>query len=258
MFVMEHTVVSQEEWIEARKALLQREKEVTRLRDQMLRERQSLPWVKIEKDYVFDSESGPVALADLFDGRSQLIVYHFMFGPDWAEGCPGCSYLADHVGGTLAHLENHDVTWVAVSRAPLPKIQEYHARMGWPFRWVSSFGSDFNYDFGVSFTPDQIANGTGRYNYSDQPVESDELPGASAFYKNADGEIFHTYSEYARGGEEKLTTYMYLDIASLGRNEEGNMSDWMRRHDTYAHQPKSWTPNVEAVPVVSGGSTCCH
>lgn len=253
---MSNAVVTREEWIEARKELLQREKEVTRLRDKMLAERRALPWVKIEKDYMFESESGPVSLPDLFDGRSQLIIQHFMFGPDWEEGCPGCSFGADHVGGALVHLENHDVTYVAVSRAPLAKIREYHVRMGWPFRWVSSFGSDFNFDFGVSFTPEQIASGTGRYNFSDQPVDSDELPGGSSFYKNEAGEIFHTFSEFGRGGEESITTYMILDTAPLGRNETEGMGDWMRRHDTYEHQPKNYTPKHAAVPVVSGGSGC--
>ncbi|MGH2549926.1 MAG: DUF899 domain-containing protein [Thermomicrobiales bacterium] len=253
---MNNAVVTRQEWIEARKELLQREKEVTKLRDKMLTERHALPWVKIDKDYVFESESGPVSLADLFDGRSQLIVYHFMFGPDWEEGCPGCSFLSDHVGGTLAHLENHDVTFVSVARAPLAKIQAYHARMGWPFRWVSSFGSDFNFDFGVSFTPEQIANGTGRYNFSEEAVGSDELPGASAFYKDEKGDIYHTYSEFGRGGEEEITTYMYLDIAPLGRNEADGMGDWMRRRDTYEHQPKDYTPQHANVPVVSGGSGC--
>jgi predicted dithiol-disulfide oxidoreductase (DUF899 family) len=252
---MEHAVVSREEWLEARKVLLQKEKEVTRLRDQMLRERRALPWVKIEKEYVFDSESGPVTLADLFDGRSQLIVQHFMLGPDWEEGCPGCSFGADHVAGALVHLENHDVTYVAVSRAPLARIQAYHARMGWPFRWVSSYNTDFNYDFNVSFTPEQIENKTGTYNFT-QVAGNDELPGDSAFYKNEAGEIFHTFSQYGRGGEEALTTYMYLDIAPKGRNEEGDMMDWMRRHDTYPHQPKSWTPAPVTIPVVSGGGGC--
>lgn len=253
---MEHAVATREAWNDARIALLKHEKEMTKLRDKIRAERQSLPWVKIDKDYAFESESGKVSLVDLFDGRSQLIIYHFMFGPDWEEGCPGCSFQCDHVAGALVHLENHDVTFVAVSRAPLPKIQAYHARMGWPFRWVSSFGSDFNYDFHVSFTPEQIANGTGRYNFSDQPVDMDELPGESAFYKNDAGEIFHTYTAYSRGNEEAITTYMYLDNAPLGRNETGDMMDWMRRHDTYEHQPKSYTPQHTTVPVVSGGSGC--
>jgi len=252
---MDHAVVSQQEWLAARTALLAQEKAVADQFDQMLRDRQALPWVKVEKDYVFDGPDGPVTLSELFDGRSQLVIQHFMFMPEWDEGCPGCSFLADHIGPTLVHLENHGVTYVAVSRAPIEKIQPYHARMEWPFRWVSSANNDFNYDFNVSFTDEQIANGTGNYNFDEVP-DFGELPGSSAFYKNEAGEIFRTYSAYGRGGELTLTTYMVLDIAPLGRNEGGDMEDWMRRHDSYDHQPVNHAPKKTAVPVVSGGSGC--
>lgn len=242
---MDHAVVSREEWLAARQALLVQEKEMTRLRDQVNRARLALPWVKVEKDYRFHTPSGEQSLADLFDGRSQLITYHFMFGPDWEAGCPGCSFLADHLDGTLPHLNHHDVTLVCVSRAPLDKIEAYKRRMGWRFPWVSSFGSDFNFDFGVSFTPSQLAEGSVFYNFRDTPSDKahDELPGQSAFFRDGQNQIFHTYSSYARGGEEMLATMMILDQAPLGRNERGTM-DFIRRHDEYEDQPKA------------GG--CCH
>ncbi|MBT9368685.1 thioredoxin family protein [Rhizobium sp. CSW-27] len=242
---MEHAVVSREEWLAARQALLVREKEMTRLRDQVNRERLALPWVKVEKDYRFHTPSGEQSLSELFDGRSQLIVYHFMFGPDWEAGCPGCSFLADHLDGTLPHLNHHDVTLVCVSRAPLDKIEAYRRRMGWRFPWVSSFGSDFNFDFGVSFTREQLAEGSVFYNFRDTPSAKahDELPGQSAFFKDGQNQIFHTYSSYARGGEEMLATMMILDQAPLGRNESGTM-DFIRRHDEYEDQPKA--------------NGCCH
>jgi predicted dithiol-disulfide oxidoreductase (DUF899 family) len=232
--VEQHQVVSREAWLVARKALLAQEKEETRLRDRVRAARQALPWVRVEKPYVFDTPDGQRTLADLFAGRSQLIVYHFMLGPEWQAGCPGCSFLADHFDGALPHLEHHDVTLVAVARAPLAKIAAYKARMGWRFPWVSSFGSDFNFDYGVSFTPEQLASDTVAYNFTDIPRERghDELPGLSAFYRDAAGEVFHTYSSYARGGEEMIGTLMILDRAPLGRNETRGMN-WVRRHDEY-------------------------
>ncbi len=231
-------VVSRDEWLAARRALLLREKEATRLRDQVNAARMALPWVRVEPDYVFDTGSGPQRLADLFAGRSQLIVYHFMLGPDWSAGCPGCSFLADHLDGALPHLEHHDVSLVAVSRAPLPKIADYKARMGWRFPWVSSFGTSFNFDFGVSFTKEQLGGDTVAYNYVDTPTARahDELPGLSAFFRGDDGAVFHTYSSYARGPEELIGTLMILDRAPLGRNETTIM-DWVRRHDEYADAP---------------------
>lgn len=230
---MEHAVVSREEWLEARKALLAKEKALTRQRDAVSRERQALPWVEVGKEYVLESPDGPVTLSELFDGRSQLLVYHFMFGPGWKEGCPGCSFLSDHVDGARQHFEHHDVSYVAVSRAPIDQIQHFQQRMGWGFRWVSSFESDFNFDYRVSFTPEQIAAGEAEYNFQMSPVHGEEAPGLSAFYKNESGRIFHTYSTYARGGEALLGTYGFLDFAPLGRNETGDMGNWMRHHDRY-------------------------
>ncbi|MCJ8517414.1 putative dithiol-disulfide oxidoreductase (DUF899 family) [Pseudorhizobium tarimense] len=240
-------VVSREEWLEARRRLLQLEKEETRLRDKVRTERRALPWVKMDKDYVFQTPEGEKHLSDLFDGRSQLLVYHFMMGPEWDAGCVGCSFHSDHVDGTLAHLNHHDVTYVAVSRAPIDKIMAYKARMAWKFPWVSSHGSDFNFDFHVSFTPEDLAKKTVYYNFRATPSADahDELPGLSAFYRNDKGDIFHTYSTYARGGEELIGTLMVLDPARFGRNEEGTM-DFVMRHDEYE-------PAME-----SEASSCCH
>ncbi len=234
-------IVSREEWLVARKALLLKEKEATRLRDRVNAERLALPWVKIEKDYAFDTPAGKRTLADLFDGRSQLIVYHFMLGPGWAAGCPGCSFLADHIDGALVHLNNHDVTMIAVSRAPLSEIEAYRRRMGWAFPWFSSYGSDFNFDFHVSFSKEELAKGKVEYNFTvgDVTHPMEELPGLSAFYKDEAGNVFHTYSSYARGPEELIGTLMILDRAPLGRNEKTVM-DWVRRHDEY--EPSSKTP----------------
>ena len=192
------SIVSEPEWLIARKDLLAREKEFTRLRDELSRHRRALPWIKVNEDYVFDGPGGRETLSDLFDGRSQLIVYHFMFGPDWEEGCPSCSFLCDHIDGTLAHLEHHDVTLLAISRAPLSKLDAYKKRMGWRFKWVSSYGTDFNHDFHVSFTPEQKARGKVEYNYALTEFPSEEAPGLSAFIKD-NGAVFHTYSAYARG-----------------------------------------------------------
>jgi predicted dithiol-disulfide oxidoreductase (DUF899 family) len=231
---MSHPIVSRADWLEARKALLAREKQLFRMRDEINAERLALPWVKLDKDYAFETPTGRRSLAELFDGRSQLVVYHFMFGPDWEAGCPGCSFMADHFDGTLAHLNNHDVTLVAVSRAPLAKLQAYQRRMGWRFPWVSSFGSDFNADFHVSFSQEELARGAVQYNFTRTPSEQahDELPGFSAFIRDEAGQIFHTYSAYARAGEEVLTTLMILDRAPKGRNETSTLS-FVRRHDEY-------------------------
>lgn len=232
---MQHNgIVSRDEWLTARRALLAREKEATRLRDQINAERMALPWVAVDQAYVFDTPDGRKGLAALFGGRSQLIVYHFMLGPDWAAGCPGCSFLADHLDGALPHLEHHDVSLVAVSRAPLAKIEAYKTRMGWRFPWVSSFGNDFNFDFGVSFTPQQLARGPVSYNFTeiDAARANDELPGLSAFFKDEAGRVFHTYSSYGRGPEELIGTLMILDRAPKGRNEATTM-DFVRRHDEY-------------------------
>jgi predicted dithiol-disulfide oxidoreductase (DUF899 family) len=231
--IMQHAIVSREEWLKERKALLQKEKEATHLRDQINAGRLALPWERVEKAYVFDTPQGKRTLAELFDGRSQLIVYHFMLGPDWKAGCPSCSFLADHIDGALPHLEHHDVTMIAVSRAPLPQIDAYKKRMGWKFPWVSSAGSSFNFDYHVSFTRDEMATGKVNYNFTEieSPDVSEEMPGLSAFYMES-GEIFHTYSGYARGLEELIGTLMILDRAPKGRNEQSTM-DFVRRHDEY-------------------------
>lgn len=237
---MQHAIVSRSEWLTARKELLAREKEETRLRDAVNAERLALPWTEVTEDYAFDTPSGRKSLSDLFDGRSQLIVYHFMLGPDWEAGCPGCSFLCDHLDGTLPHLNNHDVTLVAVSRAPLDKIEAYKKRMGWHFPWVSSNGSAFNFDYGVSFTKEQLAGEAVTYNFIETPVGQahDELPGLSAFYRDETGRVFHTYSSYARGPEQLIGTLMILDRAPKGRNEDATMH-FVRRHDEYDDAPKS-------------------
>jgi len=231
----QHPIVSQEEWLAARTDLLREEKEFTRLRDRLSAERRALPWVKVEKNYVFDGPGGKETLADLFGGRSQLIVKHFMLGPDWSEGCVGCSFELDHVDGILVHLAQQDISYVVVSRGPLAKIEAFRRRMGWNVKWVSSGASDFNYDFHVSFTPDEIARGEAYYNYGMRKIGIDEMSGRSVFYKNDNGEIFHTYSSYGRGGEDYLGAYRLLDIVPNGRNERvnGNLTDWVRHHDRY-------------------------
>ena len=241
---MQHQIVSRDEWLAARTELLRKEKEFTRLRDQLSEERRTLPWVKIEKNYVFGGPNGTQTLADLFDGRSQLVVKHFMFGPDWSEGCVGCSFEVDQVQGALMHLRHHDVAYAAVSRAPIEKIEAFRRRMGWPINWVSSNGNDFNYDFNVSFTPEQIASGQAFYNYRQGASVIDEMSGRSVFYKDAAGQIFHTYSSFARGGEMFLGSYAFLDITPKGRDEtiNGNLTDWVRHHDRYE----------------DNASSCCH
>ena len=230
-----HPVVSREKWLEARKALLAREKELTRLHDRLAAERRGLPWVKVEKEYLFDGPGGKVRLADLFGGRSQLVIYHFMLGPDWQEGCPSCSFVSDHTSGALPHLAARDVTFALVSRAPLAKIEPFRRRMGWPFKWVSSYGTDFNRDFGVSFTADEVARGQTLYNYKVQGFPSEEGPGISVFYKDGAGDVFHTYSTYGRGLEPLVGAYMVLDMVPRGRDEDGLRfpMEWVRHHDRY-------------------------
>jgi len=200
------------------------------------RQRRELPWVKVDKEYVFDTLGGKKTLAELFDGNSQLVVYHFMFGPGWKAGCLGCSFFADHVDGANQHLAHHDVTFIAISRAPLPELEAYRKRMGWDFKWVSSYGSDFNYDYHVSFNKDEIATGEVYYNYEMTKNSMEDLHGTSVFFKDDSGKVFHTYSAYARGDERGLGTYMFLDLTPKGRNENGpnyNLTDWVRRHDEY-------------------------
>ena len=237
-----HTVVPRQDWLAARKALLADEKEFTRLRDRIGEQRRALPWVKVDKRYVFDTPQGPKDLADLFGGRSQLIVYHFMLAPGAGEGCTGCSFFADHVDSARQHFEHHDVTFVAVSRAPVPEIEAYEKRMGWRFRWVSSGRNDFNYDYHVSFRPDELAAGKVFYNYETTENSAEhqggDLPGTSVFYKDEAGDIFHTYSTYARGGDLLINAYNFLDLTPKGRNEKVIM-DWMRRHDEYEDAGKA-------------------
>lgn len=254
-FAANHRIVSPEEWIAARKELLKKEKEADRLRDQISAERRNLPWEKIEKHYVFDSTSGKVSLADLFARRSQLVVYHFMFGPDWQEGCPSCSFVSDHFDGALPHLAARDVTLVAVSRAPLPKIQAFRERMGWKFQWVSSHGTDFNTDFHVSFTEEEMAKGRVTYNYAEQEFPSAEAPGISVFAKAPDGAIYHTYSTFGRGVETVMGTYRILDLVPNGRDEErfSFPMEWVRYHDRYdtnafADADKPYWPETPSTP----------
>jgi predicted dithiol-disulfide oxidoreductase (DUF899 family) len=252
-------VVSRPEWLAARRELLAREKALTKARDELSRRRHELPWVKVEKSYVFDGPKGKETLADLFDGRSQLFLKHFMFGPGWEEGCVGCSFEVDHIEGALAHLENHDVSYVAVSRAPLPEIEAFRQRMGWRFNWVSSFGSDFNYDFHVSFTKEDLARGKVYYNFEMCDIPMEELSGRSVFYKDESGDIFHTYSAYGRGAEELLGTYMVLDLTPKGRNETGpnyNLMDWARHHDRYA--AGGFVDGTGRYHAPETSDSCCH
>jgi predicted dithiol-disulfide oxidoreductase (DUF899 family) len=227
-------IVSEAEWLVARKDLLAREKELTRLRDQVSARRRELPWVKIDKEYVFEGSDGKETLTDLFDGHNQLIVYHFMFGPDWEEGCKSCSYLADHFDGANWHLPHRDVALVVVSRAPLPELEAFQKRLDWHFKWVSSNGNDFNYDYHVSATKDEIAKNKMDYNYETAELNSEEMPGLSVFYKNDDGDIFHTYSTYARGLDILVGTYNFLDLVPKGRDEDPDSTmSWVRHHDRY-------------------------
>ena len=227
--------VSREEWIEARKKLLVREKELTRLRDRLSEQRRELPWLEVEKDYVFQGPGGEITLADLFDGRSQLIVQHFMFGPEWQEGCPSCSFWADNYDPIIVHLHQRDVSMVSISRAPIAQLQAYRERMGWNFLWVSSLDNDFNFDYHVSFTPEEQESGEPYYNYGTARFPSEEAPGFSVFYKNGDDRIFHTYSVYSRGLDPLNSAYQYLDLVPKGRDEQDlpyGMA-WLRRHDQY-------------------------
>jgi predicted dithiol-disulfide oxidoreductase (DUF899 family) len=231
-----HPVVPLDQWLIARTKLLEEEKEFTRLRDRINAQRRELPWVRVEKNYLFQSPEGPRTLANLFEGRSQLFVKHFMFAPGWNEGCSGCSFDVDHIEPALVHLEHHDVTCVAISRATLPEIEAFKQRMGWRIPWVSSYGSDFNYDYQVSYTKEEIAKGQAYHNYKMRDVEDEEMSGFSVFYKNAAGDVFHTYSTYGRGSEEIVSTYVCLDLTPKGRNETGpyfNLGDWVRHHDRY-------------------------
>ena len=230
-----HPVVSRDEWLVARQKLLQKEKAFTRQRDQLSRDRRELPWVKVEKDYVFDTPKGKETLSDLFEGRSQLMVYHFMFGPDWGEGCVSCSFWADNFNGIDIHLQHRDVTMIAISKAPLKKLEAYQARMDWNFTWVSSFANDFNRDFHVSFTPEEMENGEMYYNYRKGQYPREELAGVSVFYKDESGTICHTYSTFSRGLDMVNGAYHYLDLVPKGRDEDqlSWTMEWLRHHDKY-------------------------
>lgn len=231
----EHRVVSDGEWLIARQELLAREKEFTRLRDELNRQRRELPWVKVEKQYSFDGPAGKESLADLFGNKSQLIVYHFMFSPESKEGCPHCSFWADHYDAAIPHLKQRDVSFVVISRAPLATITPFQKRMGWKFKWLSSFGTDFNYDFQASFRPEDIKRGSVFYNYKTGRMDMKDREGISVFYRDESGAIFHTYSTYARGIEMVNTTYHFLDLAPKGRDEDppNAPQDWVRHHDRY-------------------------
>jgi len=230
-----HRIAARAEWLEARKALLAEEKQLTRQMDAISAKRRALPWVKIEKDYQFETCGGRVSLAELFCGKSQLVIQHFMLGPGWEEGCPSCSYMADHTDCMLPHLAARDVTMLAVSRAPLAEIEAFKKRMGWSFGWVSSHGSDFNHDFHVSFTEKEVESGKVDYNYTAQPFGSTEAPGISVFQKEADGTLYHTYSVYGRGVELMMGTYRILDLVPKGRDEDSLewTMQWVRHHDRY-------------------------
>jgi predicted dithiol-disulfide oxidoreductase (DUF899 family) len=256
---VDHPVVSDEPWLVARKRLLAREKELTHLRDQVARERRELPWRRIAGDYVFDTPAGKRTLAELFAGRRQLMVQHFMFGPGWEQGCPSCSFMADHTDGMTIHLAHRDITFVAVSRAPLADIQRFRQRMGWQFEWVSSNGSDFNYDFAVSFTQEQLAAGEVDYNYAKTAFPAEEAPGISVFCKDDAGDVFHTYSTFGRGVEVMMGTYMLVDLVPKGRDERDVFykMEWVRHHDRYEPQNR-FEPAPEARAKATAPGSCCH
>jgi predicted dithiol-disulfide oxidoreductase (DUF899 family) len=235
--VNHNQIVSREEWLAARKVLLAKEKEFTKAQDEMSRQRRALPWVKIDKPYEFDSLSGKVTLAQLFNGRSQLLINHFMMGPGVSHQCVGCSFGVDNVESMLVHLENHDISYVTVARAPIEEIEIVRKRMGWQITWVSSYHSDFNYDFNVSFKPEDMAAGNAYYNYRRTNPGVEDLSGSSVFFKDDAGQIFHTYSSYARGDEQFLGAYAILDVMPKGRNENGpyhSLADWVRPKNMYA------------------------
>jgi len=248
--IADHPTATREDWLAARLELLQAEKELSRLSDQVARKRRALPWLRVDKQYVFDTQDGPRSLAELFDGRRQLLVQHFMLGPGWPQGCPSCSFMADHNDGMNPHLAHRDVTLLAVSRAPLAEIQCFRERMGWQFPWASSHGSDFNYDFRVSFTPEDKASGQPVYNFDTQSFQGEEAPGISVFYKDDAGDIFRTYSTYGRGVEVMMGTYALLDLVPKGRDEREvpYKMEWVRHHDRYPVRPSG--------PAISA-SACC-
>ncbi len=240
---------TREEWLAARLELLKEEKELMRRSDELASRRRALPSVRIDKTYVFDSPDGRRTLAELFEGRSQLLVQHFMFAPGWEQGCPSCSFMADHVDGMTIHLAHRDVAFAAISRAPLADIERFRKRMGWRFKWASSYGGDFNYDFLVSFTPEEVAKGALNYNFGPWPHAFDEWPGVSVFHKNDAGEVFHAYSTYGRGVEVMMGAYRMLDLTPKGRDEKNveYKMEWVRHHDRY--EP---APNAKATSAADG------
>ena len=229
-----HEIVSPEQWLTARRTLLRQEKEFTHARERLAAQRRALPWVKVDRPYLFATATGPATLADLFEDRSQLIVYHFMLAPGWEEGCRGCSLVSDHFDGARPHVNARDISFVAVARAPLAEIERFKARMGWSFRWVSSYGTSFNRDFGVTFTAEEQADGTKSYNYGSTSAMHEEMPGLSVFLRRADGEIFHTYSTYSRGLDAPINAYNLIDLTPKGRDEDpASPMNWVRHHDRY-------------------------
>jgi predicted dithiol-disulfide oxidoreductase (DUF899 family) len=258
--IKNHAIVDEKQWLSARKDLLQKEKEFTRRRDEITRLRLELPWVKVSTNYVFDGPQGKETLSDLFGGKSQLIIYHFMFGPGWEEGCPSCSMLADHLQGSLVHLANRDVRLAVVSRARISQIEAFRKRMGWNFKWVSSFENGFNRDYNVSFSQQEMAQHQMYYNYTMQEFPADEAPGLSVFYKDEQGNIFHTYSTYGRGLDILLGVYNFLDMAPKGRDEDAlsfSMS-WVRHHDRYPEDPVVANSSTQSfAQAQSSAASCC-
>lgn len=252
--VSTHKTVSQDEWLAARRHLLKEEKELTRQQQRVAAARREIPWVKVTKEYVFDTPQGKVRLADLFAGRSQLIIKHNMLNPNH-DVCVGCSIEMDHIEPARVHLEHHDVSIVAVSRAPLAQIQAAQKRMGWTIPWVSSYDSDFNYDFHVSFKPEAIARGEVFYNYEVKPIPFEDLSGFSVFYKDQHGDVFHTYGTFGRGAEYVMTPYVFLDMTPKGRNEgpRGNLTDWVRAHDRY-----DVPGHTDEIGQFHADQSCCH
>jgi len=259
---MDHPrIVSQAEWLAARKELLKKEKEFSKLRDELSRQRREMPWEKVEKAYMFDGPKGKESLAELFGGRSQLIVYHFMLGPDWKEGCPSCSFISDNIDGSVVHLAARDVRLVVVSRAPLAQIEAFKKRMGWRFHWVSSNATDFNFDYQVSMTKKELEKGQAYYNYSKQ-FPSEERPGTSVFYRNGSDNIFHTYSSYARGLDILIGAYNWLDLTPKGRDEEGlkHGMAWVRHHDKYGegYQVDAKAEYTQPAKISGATGDCCE
>ncbi|QGZ32478.1 DUF899 domain-containing protein [Stutzerimonas stutzeri] len=256
-----HSIVSRQQWLATHAEHLVKEKHVTRQREALAAARRELPWARLDKVYRFQDAHGPVGLDDLFEGRSQLIVKHFMFGPDWQEGCVGCSFEMDHLQGTLVHLANHDVSVVAVSRAPFAALDAFRQRMGWQIRWVSSAGSDFNRDFNVSFDPEDVIDGKVFYNFTWTPFVCEELSGFSVFHRDETGCIFHTFSAYGRGAEELLGSYVLLDMTPMGRNENGprrDLTDWVRHHDRYGSGDSVDVTGRARPGQPAQSSDCCH